>query len=258
MDYKKIKDKSLVKLKSNYLIIIIAMLIYGLVEEIFRGTSFLIFNQAMDIFFNIIITGLLFEGFMQIIIKTYRGKQTNIMDLFNKTDLFWKTAAITILLTALTVICAAAEFLAGSTLYVFVNHQTDLNIFLSSFMILAGVLLCTCIAIFYLYLMISFSEVYKILYDNEKMPVLDIFNKSMDLLEERKVDYIIFNLPYILWITCGLILYHITFQLNNPGWIIISFVILAVIIFWEIPNMLVANVGLYDELKKLDSKKTRI
>lgn len=258
MDYKKIKDKSIIKLKSNYLVIIIAMLLYGLIEEIFRGTSFLISNQNMNIFFSIIITGLLYEGFMQIIIKTYRGKSTNIMDLFNKTDLFWKTAAVTVLLTALTVICTAAEFLAGSTLYVFVNHQADLNIFLSSFMILAGVLLCTCIAVFYLYLMISFSEVYKILYDNEKMSVLDIFNKSMDLLEEKKVDYVLFNLPYILWITCGLIIYHITFSLNNPGWIIIALVILAVIIFWEIPNMLIANVGLYDELKKIDNKKTRL
>lgn len=258
MDYKKIKDKSLIKLKANYLIIIIAMLIYGIVEQISRGTSFLISNQSMNIFFSIIITGLLYEGFMQIIIKTYRGKQTNIMDLFNKTDLFWKTAAITILLIALSVICAAAEFLAGSTLYVFVNHQADLNIFLSSFMILAGVILCTCIAALYLYLMISFSEVYKILYDNEKMPVLDIFNKSMELLEERKVDFVLFNLPYILWITFGLIIYHMVFSLNNPGWFIITFVILAVIIFWEIPNMLVANVGFYDELKKLDSKKTRL
>lgn len=255
MDYKKIKDKTLVKLKENYNLIIVAMFIYVLVESIFKGVSFLIYNKGMDILFNIIITGLLYEGFLQILIKTYRGKKTNIMDLFNKTDLFWKAAAITILLTAFTALCGLIGAVAGSTLYIFVCHAGELNIFLSSSMILAGVILCTCIVAFYSYLMISFSQVYNILYDNEKMPVLEIFNRSMDLLEEKKVDYIMFNLSYVLWIVLGFTTYAITKTLNNPGWMMMSSIILLVIIFWEIPNMLLANIGFYEELKKLD--KTR-
>ena len=257
MDYKKIKDKTLAKLKGNYSLIIVAIFLYVLVESIFKGASFLISNKGMDILFNIIITGLLYEGFLQILIKTYRGKKTNIMDLFNKTDLFWKTSAITILLTALTAVCGIIGAIAGSTLYLFVCHAGDLNIFLSSLMILAGVVLCTCIFAFYSYLMISFSQSYNILYDNEKVPVLEIFNRSMDLLEGKKVDYIIFNLSYILWIILGVISYAITNSLNNPGWMMMSSIILLVIIFWEVPNMLLANIGFYEELKKIEKDKTR-
>lgn len=254
MDYKKIKDKSLVKLKENYLVIMIAMLIYIIVEGIFSGASFLISNKGMDILFNILITGLLYEGFLQILIKTYRGKKTDIMDLFDRTDLFWKTAAITILLTTLTVICAFIGMIAGSTLYLFVTHTSDLNIFLSSAMILAGVVLCSCIVAFYTYLMVSFSQVYNILYDNEKMPVLDIFSRSMDLLENKKKDYILFNLPYALWITVSIIVYGITKTTYNPGWFMTSSIIIAVIIFWEIPHMFLANIGFYEELKKAEGK----
>ena len=255
MDYKKIKEKSLVKLKENYLLIIVAMLIYIIVESIFGGASLLIANKNMDIFFNILITGLLYEGFLQILIKIYRGKKTNIMDLFDRTDLFWKTAAITILLTTLTVICAFIFMIAGNTLYLFVTHTAYLNIFISSAMILAGVILCTCVAAFYIYLMVSFSEVYNILYDNEKMPVLEIFSRSMDLLEDKKKDYILFNLPYALWIIVSIIVYEITQKSNNPGWFMMSFIIIIVIIFWEIPHMFLANIGFYEELKKIENKK---
>lgn len=255
MDYKKIKEKTVVKLKENYTLIIVSMLLYILVESLFQGTSFLISNKSMDILFNILITGLLYEGFLQILIKTYRGKKTNIMELFSRTDLFWKTTAITILLTFLTVLCGLIGAIAGSTLYMFIYHAGELNIFLSSAMILAGVILCTCIAAFYSYLIISFSQSYNILYDNEKMPVLEIFNKSMDLLEDTKIDYIMFNLPYLLWIVLGIMIYAITKTLNNPGWMMMSFIILIVVIFWEIPNMLLANIGFYEELKKLETRQ---
>jgi len=254
MDYKKIKDKTLVKLKENYNLIIVALFLYVLIVSIFKGTSILIYNKGMDILFNILITGLLYEGLLQILIKTYRGKKTNIMDLFNKTDLFWKSAAITILLTTFTVLCGIIGAITGSTLYLFIYHAGDLNIFLSSSMILAGVILCACILALYIYLMISFSQTYNILYDNEKMPVLEIFTRSTDLLEERKVDYIMFNLSYILWIVFGFMTYAIAHSLNNPGWMMMASIIMLVIIFWEVPNMLLANIGFYEELKKIDKE----
>ena len=180
------------------------------------------------------------------------------MDLFNRTDLFWKSSAITVILTALTVVCGILEYIAGSTLYVFTTYQADINVLLTSFMILAGIILCTAIASLYFLLMLSFSQVYYILYDNEKMPVIDIFEKSMDITDEKKTDIVIFNLPFILWSLAGIIVYTVAFNMNMPGWGILGLVILAIIIFLIIPYMLVANVNLYDELKKKTiSKKTK-
>lgn len=257
MDYKKLRMKALDKLKKNYVIIIIALLIYILVEALFRGASELIYNKNMDILFNIIITGLLYEGLLQIMIKTSRGKSTNIMDLFNRTDLFWKSTAITIIITSLTVVCALLEYIAGSTLMIFVTYQTDIAITLTSFMILVGIILCTAIAAFYFLLMISFSQVYYILYDNEKMPVIEIFEKSMNITEGKKLDIFLFNLPFILWALAGLVVYVVAFNMNMPGWGILGLVILGIILFLIIPYMLVANVNLYDELKKTDKKNTK-
>ncbi|MBR3898543.1 MAG: DUF975 family protein [Bacilli bacterium] len=258
MDHKKMREKALAKLKNNYVIIIIALLIYNLIEALFNGTSKLIYNENMNILFNILITGLLYEGLLQIVIKTARGRKTDIMDLFNRTDLFWKSSAITVILTALTVVCGILEYIAGSTLYVFTTYQADINVLLTSFMILAGIILCTAIASLYFLLMLSFSQVYYILYDNEKMPVIDIFEKSMDITDEKKTDIVIFNLPFILWSLAGIIVYTVAFNMNMPGWGILGLVILAIIIFLIIPYMLVANVNLYDELKKKTiSKKTK-
>lgn len=261
MEYKKLREKALLKLKNNYLIIIIALLIYGLIEAMFQGTSKLIYNENMNIFFNILITGLLYEGLLQIVIKTARGRKTDIMDLFNRTDLFWKSSAITIVITAITILCGILEYIAGSTLYVFVSYQTDINVVLTSFMILAGILLCTAIASLYIMLMLSFSQVYYILYDNEKMPVIDIFEKSMNITEEKKKDIVLLNLPFILWSLAGIIIYIVAFNMNMPGWGILGLVVLAIIIFIVIPYMMVANVSLYDELKKIEkkpvSKKTK-
>ena len=74
MDHKKMREKALAKLKNNYVIIIIALLIYNLIEALFNGTSKLIYNENMNILFNILITGLLYEGLLQIVIKTARGR----------------------------------------------------------------------------------------------------------------------------------------------------------------------------------------
>ena len=85
--------------------------------------------------------------------------------------------------------------------------------------------------------MVSWSQVYYILYENEEMPVLDIFAKSMDLIEDYKIDYVMLNLSFIGWTILGLF----TFGLLH---------------LWLIPYMLVANTNFYYELKKLEKKES--
>lgn len=233
MDIKKIKKKARRKLTGNYVVIIAALLIYGLIEGVFEGTSVLISNSYMNMFFNIIVMGLLYEGLLSIVIKVARGRKTEVMDLFRKTDLFWKTAAVTIVLSLFTTLCLAMGIIAGRSLYVFVTFQADISTALSAFMTLVGTLLLIAIAAFYIVMMIYFSQVYYVLYDNPKMSVYDIFGKSMDIIEEHKFEYLVYNLSFV-------------------GWAILGIFTFGILYFWLAPYKYVADATFYDELKKLE------
>ena len=108
---------------------------------------------------------------------------------------------------------------------------------ISTTMIIFGFILCAAIAVFYIMLMASWSQVYYILYENEDMPVLDIFSKSMDLMEEHKITYIILNVSFI-------------------GWVILGTITLGLLYLWLIPYILVANTNFYYELKKQEKKES--
>lgn len=237
MNTKKLKEKALKNLKGKYTVIIPALLIYWLISSAFYGTAKLIYNENMNILFNILITGLLYEGLLQIIIKISKGKKAKITELFDRTDLFWKSSAVTIIITLITVICTVLENIAAKSLMTFIINEANINILLSTAMIIFGFLLCTAIAIFYIILMISWSQVYFILYDNEDMPALDIISKSMDLMEEYKIDYITLNLSFI-------------------GWIILGILTCGLLYLWVIPYMMVTNANFYYEVKKLEKKQS--
>lgn len=233
MDFKKIKAKARKRLHGNYSIAIAALIIYSIVSGLFSSTSVLISNRYMDIFFNILVMGLLYEGFLSIFIKIARGKQTEAMDLFRKTDLFWKTAAVTIVLSLFVVLCVAMGTISGRSLFVFISYQTDISVALSSFMIIVGSLLVLSIMAFFVVMMIYFSQVYYVLYENPNMPVFSIFGRSMDLVEEHKLEYLLFNLSFI-------------------GWIILGMFTCGILYLWLVPYMQVSEALFYDELKKLE------
>ncbi len=237
MNIKKMKEKAREKLKGKYGIVIPALLIYGLIECVFYGVAKLIYNDNISILFNILITGLLYEGLLQIFIKTSKGKKAEIKEIFDRTDLFWKASAVTIILTIVSLICGILESVAAKSLLTFIINEANINLLLSTVMILFGFILCTAIAIFYIILMVSFSQVYYILYENETMPTLDIFSKSMDLMEEYKIDYILLNLSFI-------------------GWIILGIPTFGLLYIWLIPYMMISNTNFYYEVKKKEKKES--
>ena len=238
MNIRKIKDKALKKLEGNYVTPILAIVIFGLIAGIFTGISYLIYNKNMSIFFEIIITGLLYMGLLEITIKIAKGKKAKLSDLFNRTDFFWKTVAITIILTTFTLLCIVLEYISFKSLATFTIYQTDISPLVSGTMLLIGVLLCAAIATFYIVLMVSFSQAFYILYNNENMPVLDILNRSMDLMEEHRLDYIIYCLSF-------------------AGWIIVGIMTFGLLLFWVAPYMMVSNVLFYDELIKLEKRENK-
>ena len=237
MNTMKLKKKALKKLNGNYNIVIPTVIIYLLILSMSYLVGELIYNKQMYIIFNILITGLLYEGLLQIIIKISKGKKAKITELFERTDLFWKSSAVAIIITVISVICELLEIIASKSLMTFIINKAGINVILSTTMIIFGFILCAAIAAFYIILMVSWSQVYYILYENEEMPVLDIFAKSMDLIEDYKIDYVMLNLSFIGWTILGLF----TFGLLH---------------LWLIPYMLVANTNFYYELKKLEKKES--
>lgn len=234
----KIKEKALKKLEGNYIIPIIVIIIYGLITLTFEIISKLIYNENMSIFFSIIVTGLLYMGLLEITIKIARGKKADIMDLFRRTDLFWKCIAITIILVSFTLLCSVLEYIAFKSLQAFIVYQTDMSSLISGAMLIIGIILCSAIIAFYIIIMISCSQSYYILYENENMSVLDIINRSMDLMENHKIDYILYELSFV-------------------GWILVGIVTFGLLFLWVTPYMMVSNVIFYDELIKLEKKEKK-
>ena len=231
VDIKKIKAKARKSLKGNYLHVIIAILIYGILGGMCSATAAFIKEPPMVIFLGLIITSLFYMGLLQIMIKIARGKKTTFNELFQRTDAFFRCAAITIVFIAINAICALLEFTAINSLYVFITYQVDLNIALSSFMIIVGIILSAAIAVFWIILMLCLSQSYFILYDNEDMPLGDIFRMSMDMMEGHKADYIILCLSFI-------------------GWMILGIFTFGILYLWLAPYIGVSMVNFYDKIKK--------
>ena len=172
-------------------------------------------------------------GLVEIVVKIAKGKKPEIKDLFSRTDLFWKSSAVTIIITAFTVLCTILETIAFKSLTVFTSYQADINPTLSATMILIGVILCTAILAFYIVLMISFSQVYYVLYENKDMPLFQIFERSMDLMEDHKVDFVIFNFSFL-------------------GWAFVGIFTFGLLYFWLVPYYYVASYNFYEEVKELE------
>lgn len=231
MDIKKMKAKARKSLKGNYLTIILAFLIYMIFNSICFVVANIIKESAMSVFLQLIVTGLIYMGFLQIIIKVARGKKAKVEELFTRTDLFWRCMALTIVFLFINVICGLLEYTAVNSLSVFLSYQAELNILLSSFMIVIGIILSIVIAVFWIVIMLYFSQSYLILYDNEEMPLKEIFEKSMDMMDGHKIDYIMLCLSFI-------------------GWIILGIFTFGILYFWLIPYIYVSLVNFYDEIKE--------
>ena len=219
VDIRKIKAKAPKSLDGKYIDPVIATLIYTLLITMCIATACYIKDAAMTIFLGLIITSLFYMGLLQVMIKIARNKKTAFNELFQRTDTFFRCAAITIVFLAINTICALLEFTAVNSLYVFITYQVDLNIALSSFMIVFWIILILCL-----------SQSYFILYDNEDMPLGDIFKVSMDMMEGHKADYIMLCLSFI-------------------GWVILGIFTLGVLYLWLIPYIKVSMVNFYDKIK---------
>ena len=230
VDIKKIKAKARKSLNGKYTDIVIAVLIYMIFGGMCYGTAAFIKEPPMAIFLGLIITSLFYMGLIQMFVKLARDKKVKYSELFQITDTFFRCAAITIVFLALNTLFTLLEYTAINSLIIFISYQSDLNIALSSFMIVIGIILSVAIAVFWIILMLSLSQSYFILYDHEDMPLGDIFRTSMDMMDGHKTDYIIFVLSFI-------------------GWIFLGLFTAGILYLWLIPYIGVSTVNFYDKIK---------
>ena len=98
-------------------------------------------------------------------------------------------------------------------------------------MIVVGIILSAAIIVFWIVLLICLSQSYFILYDNEDMPLGDIFRMSMDMMEGHKADYIMLCLSFI-------------------GWMVLGIFTFGILYLWLVPYIGVSMVNFYDKIKK--------
>lgn len=233
MDLERIKGKALKSLNGNYAILIVAMLIFGLLAGISHLTSILISVPPIEGVLSLIVTGILYMGLTEIILKIARNKKASINDLFDRADLFFRCLAITIILSAICIVCYMLEYISINSLIVFINYHADMSALLSTFMIIVGIVLSIAVLVFSVIIGLSFSQVYFVLYDHQNMSLLDIFKKSMDIMEDHKIDLILLYLSFI-------------------GWIILAIFTFGLLFIWLLPYMSVTKAVFYDEIKHDD------
>lgn len=231
MSRKEIKAQAIKNLRGNYGIVLFGLLILALFGGICILTAKVLSLPSIGCFLWLLVMGLLFMGFVQIILKISRGQSVNMLEIFSRSDLFWKALLVTILFAVLYLVCGVLEYVAYTALTSFIDYHNDLSLALSSFMIAFGVILNAAIITFVLLLTICFSQAYFIIYDNEKLPVLDIFKRSLEMMDGYKTDYIFLTLSFL-------------------GWAILGVFTAGILYLWLIPYMAVTYAKFYDELKR--------
>lgn len=230
MDRKKLKAKALKNLKGNYGPIVLGTLLYAVISGICSGIANFVDAPLISIVLWIIATGLFYMGFIQIVVKTANKKKTSVKELFERTDLFFRCMALTMVFMFVNVLCSVLEFTALNSLATFINYQSDLNIAVASFMIVVGVVLSAAIDVFWIIMNIYLSQSYFILYDYPDMPLNDILMASMDMMEGHKKEFLVLNLSFI-------------------GWGILGIFTCGLLYLWLIPYVCVANYYFYDKVK---------
>lgn len=231
MNRQDLKRRSSNSLRGHYLPLVISFIILSLLGLSCYFIGAIISDQPLSWILGLILFGLLSMGFIQIAIKTARNEKTSFKDFFSRTDLFFKALGISIVYYIMGITFVLLETVAVTSLSVFTSYQTDLNFLLSSFMIVIGIALSLAIPLFFIILLICFSQTYFILYDNNDMHIVEIFKKSTDMIEGHKNDYILLVLSFF-------------------GWFILGIFTFGILYLWLVPYMLVTLANFYDKIKK--------
>lgn len=227
----KLKMAARKNLNGNYLVIISSLLLFVLIGWDCLLVANLIKASWLAPILTIIVGSSLIMGFVGMILKVSRGKKISFVDIFDRTDLLIKYIGLTVILLLVGLLAWVLEYLAFKSLIIIMLYQTELNALLSVLLIIFGMLLSTAILLVSIYIVISFSQAYFILYDEPKLKITRVLGKSFDMMGNYILEYFVLALSFI-------------------GWIILGLFTFCLLYIWLIPYMLVTFAQFYNVVKK--------
>lgn len=230
MDNAKLKAMARERLNGNYPVVILGLLLFILLGGCCSFIASAIHASWISSILMFIVDSLVIMGFVGVILKIARKKKTELEDMFAKTDLFDKYIVITLILGAVALLMWVLEFLSFKSLIMVMLNYSELNIVLAIVLVLFGLLLSAAIIMVSIYLAISLSQTYFVLYDNPKMKVTEVLIKSFDMMANYILEYFILVLSFM-------------------GWIILGIFTLGILYIWLIPYMLVTFALFYDKVR---------
>ena len=142
----------------------------------------------------IAISGLLYMGYNSFFLKVARDEEVTYKELFSKTKMFWSCIGISLLIGLFT------------TLWTFL-------------LIIPGIIAS-----------INYSFVYLVKLDNPELKVMEVLNKSKEIMDGHKWDFFVLLISFLFWY-------------------IIGFFTFGLLYLWLIPYMQITFANFYDEIK---------
>jgi len=230
MDNAKLKSLARQRLQGKYSVVVISLLLFMVLGGCCSFVAIAVDAPWTSSILMFIVEALLMMGFVGIILNISRGKKVSLDDLFTKVDLFGKYIVITLLLGLAGFVISLLEYLSFTSLIMVSLYHTELNLFLAIFLIIFGLFLTIAIIMVGIYLAIAFSQTYFILYDEPKLEILKVLEKSFDMMADYTLEYFVLVLSFI-------------------GWAILGIFTLGILYLWLIPYMLVTLAIFYDKIK---------
>ncbi len=230
MDNAKLKSLARKRLEGKYSVVVLSLLLFMVLGGCCSFIASAVNAPWISSLLVFIVTSLIAMGFVGIILNISRGKKVSLDDLFSRTDLFLKYLAITIILEIGAFIIWLLGFLSFKSLIMIVLYQAEINLFLAIVLVLFGLFLTVAIIMVGAYLAIAFSQTYFILYDEPKLTVFQVLEKSFDMMADYILEYFVLVLSFI-------------------GWAILGIFTFGILYLWLIPYMSVTLAIFYDKIK---------
>ncbi len=231
MDNGKIKATARKRLEGNYSVVVLSLLLFMVLGGCCSFIALAVNASWISSLLMFIVVSLLVMGFIGIILNISRGKKVSLDDLFSQTDFFGKYIIITILLGLAGFIIWLLGYLSFKSLLMIILYQAELNLFLAILLVIFGLLLTVAIILVGIYIAISLSQTYFILYDEPELNVMRVLEKSFDMMENYILEYFILVISFI-------------------GWAILGIFTLGILYLWLTPYMLVSLAIFYDKVRK--------
>lgn len=230
MERVQLKEKAKELLRGNYTPLILGLLVFVIAGMLGTIMEYLLHINYLSYVFSYGAEILFMMGYVNSIMKTARGEKVDVENVFNHTNKGLKYLILTLiigLVIGFLFLLMTISFKSLSTVLLNINNVGPI---LFIILVIFGTLLSLAIFAFIMYLSLSFSQVYFILNDEPEENILEILNKSFDMMEGYRFKFLVFSFSFF-------------------GWILLGMFTFGILYLWLIPYMMVASVLFYEQIK---------